>query len=202
MSIGPINSLNNTYLQSIFNSTLQRAGLSTGSTSAMSSILSVQQPDTQQLSPLAQMMRQLQQLQQSDPAKYQQVTAQIAKNLRSAATTASANRNTAAATQLSQLANDFTQASQTGQLPNIQDVAQAVGGGYHHHGRHHHVQSADADADSSSASSTGASQSQTLGRLLSAFQTGSAPSDSLNPTAIIMDTLDQAGIGTTNAQEP
>ena len=199
MSIGPINSLNNTYLQSIFNSTLQQAGLSTGSTSAMSSILSVQQPDTQQLSPLAQMMRQLQQLQQSDPAKYQQVTAQIAKNLRSAATTASANRNTAAATQLSQLANDFTQASQTGQLPNIQDVAQAVGGGYHHHGRHHHVQSADADADSSSASSTGASQSQTLGRLLSAFQTGSAPSDSLNPTAIIMDTLDQAGIGTTNA---
>lgn len=201
MSTGPINSLNQTYLQSIFNSTLQQAGISTGGTSSSNPVLSVQQADHQQLSPLAQMMSQLQQLQQSDPSQYQQVTAQIAKNLQSAASTATASGNTAAATQLNQLANDFTQASQTGQLPNIQDLAQAAGSGYHHHGHHHHVHGADADssASSSASSSTTSSQSQTLSQLLSAFQTGSAQSDSLNPTAIILNTLNQAGIGTTNS---
>jgi hypothetical protein len=197
MSTGPINNLNNTYLQSILNSTLQASGLSTGSANNTNGILAtVQQGDNQQLSPLAQMMSQLQQLQQSNPSQYQQVTAQIAKNLQSAASTASAEGNTAAATQLNQLSTDFTQASQTGQLPNIQDVAQAVGG-HHHHG-HHHAQAADADSSSSTTSSTSTSQSQTLSQLLSAFQTSSVQSDSLNPTAIILNTLNQAGIGGAN----
>lgn len=175
MSIGPINNLNNTYLQSIFSSTLQQDGLSTGGTNRPCSVLSVPQPDIRQLSPMAQMISRLQQLQQTDPSKYQQLTAQIAKNLQSAASTASVAGNTAAASQLNQLANDFKQASQTGQLPNFQGLAQAAG---HHHQGHHHVQETDAP--------------------LAAFQTGSAPTDSPNPTAIIMNALNQAGISTAN----
>jgi hypothetical protein len=69
------------------------------------------------------MMSTLQQLQQSDPAKYQQVTKQIATNLTSAAQTAEAGGNTTAANQLNQLAADFTNASQSGQLPNVRDLA-------------------------------------------------------------------------------
>lgn len=204
MSTGSISNLNNTDLQSIFNSTLRQAGLSTRGTGGPNSVLSAQQADNQQLSPLAQVMSQLQQLQQSDPSKYQQVTAQIAKNLESAAATASAAGNTTAATQLNQLASDFTQSSQTGQLPNIQDLAQAVGGYPHHGGHHHHIHRADADSNSntsssSTSSSSASSQSQSLSQLLSAFQTGSAQSASLNPTAIIMNTLNQAGIEGTNS---
>src|ERR1035437_4052052 len=102
------------------------------------------QPDNSQLSPFAQLLNTLQQLQQSDPAKYQQVTQQIATNLQGAAQTAQADGNTTAANQLNQLATDFTNASKSGQLPNIQDLAQAVGGHHHHH---HHAHAASADAD-------------------------------------------------------
>src|SRR5579864_2979610 len=92
------------------------------------------------------MLNQLQQLQQSDPAKYQQVTQQIATNLQNAAQTAQTDGNSTAATQLGKLASDFNSASQSGQLPNIQDLAQAIGGGHHHH--HAHAASADQDGDS------------------------------------------------------
>ena len=103
-----------------------------------------QPPDNSRLSPFAQLMSTLQKLQQSDPAKYQQVTQQIATNLQSAAQTAQTAGNTTAATQLNQLATDFTNASKSGQLPNIQDLAQAVGG---HHRHHHHAHAASADSD-------------------------------------------------------
>lgn len=135
-------------------------------------------------------MSTLQQLQQSNPAEYQQVTKQIATNLQSAAQTATADGNSTQATQLSQLATDFTNASQSGQLPNIQDLAQAVGGGHHHHG-HHHATSNDADSDSSSSSSSGASQ---ISQLLAAYQTNSTQGEANNPMAIIMNTLSSAGI--------
>ncbi len=54
----------------------------------------------------------------------------MAINLQSVAQTATADGNTTAASQLRQLATDFTNASQSGQLPNIQDRAQAVGVAY------------------------------------------------------------------------
>ena len=137
---------------------------------ALSSV--AQQPDNSRLSPFAQLMSTLQQLQQSDPAKYQQVTQQIATNLQSAAQTAQSDGNTTAATQLNQLAGDFTTASKSGQLPNIQDLAQAIGGGHHHH-HHAHAASADSDSTSSSAST---SASQTPSPLLAAFQTNGTQS--------------------------
>ena len=181
MSIAPINNLNS-YLQSVLSSTLQSAGLPTKTRAS-----SLQSPsDNSQLSPLVQLMNTLQQLQQSDPAKYQQLTQQIATNLQAAAQTAQSSGNTTAATQLNQLATDFTNASKSGQLPNIQDLAQAMGG--HHH--HHHQASS-----TSGASST----SSTLDQLLASFQAGAAQNDSLDPMSIIQSTLSSSGIGATSS---
>ena len=139
MSIGPLNTLSSSYLQSIIGSALQGAG-STNQTSTSSSAVDssslVQSSDNSRLSPFAQLLNTLQQLQQSDPTKYQQVTGQIATNLQSAAQTAQSDGNTTAANQLNQLATDFTNASKSGQLPNVQDLAQAVGGHHHHHHSH------------------------------------------------------------------
>ena len=84
-------------------------------------------PAVSELSPLAQLLSTLQRL-QSDTSRYRQVTLQIAANLESAVVTARSEGNMEAAGQLSQLAGDFREASSTGQLPNIQNLARAVSG--------------------------------------------------------------------------
>jgi DNA-binding transcriptional MerR regulator len=179
MSITPINNLSS-YLQSVLGAALQGTGLTSKTTSS-----SVELPsDNSQLSPLVQLMNTLQQLQQSDPAKYQQVTQQIATNLQKAAQTAQSDGNTTAANQLNQLATDFTNASKSGQLPNIQDLAQALGGHHHHH---HH------------ATSSSSSTSQLLDQLLASLQTSGTQNDSLNPMSIILNTLSNSGISTSNS---
>jgi hypothetical protein len=180
-------------VQSILGSSLQGIGSTSTGTNSASGIGS-QQSDSSQLSPFAELMNTLQQLQLSDPAKYKQVTQQISTNLQTAAQTATADGNTTAATQLNSLSTDFTSASQSGQLPNVQDLAQAVGGGHHHH--HHH---AAASSDSSSGTTTsGTGSSSEIGQLLSqlqaAFQANSSQSGSLNPMSIIFNTLSAAGI--------
>jgi len=84
-----------------------------------------------------------------------QVTQQIATDLQKAADKAQTEGNTTAANQLNRLAKDFTDASKSGDLPNLKDLAQAVKG----HHRHHHshtmfaVQANGADNDSVSAMS-------------------------------------------------
>ena len=141
------------------------------------------------------MLSELQQLQQSNPTQYQQVTQQISTNLTAAAQQATSEGNTTAASQLTQLATDFSNASSSGQLPNIQDLAQAMGG--HHHGGHHHHSSVNlgsSSGSSSDASSSSSSASQSLQQLLSAFQSSSVQNDSLNPMSIISQTLESAGI--------
>ena len=196
MSIGSLNPLSNTYLQSILTSAIQGTGLTTNSannslsTSAASSI--TQAPDNSQLSPFAQLMSELQKLQQTDPAKYQQVTQQIATNLQTAAQTATAAGDTTMAAQLTQLSNDFSSASKSGQLPNMQDLAQAVGGHHHHH--HHAEPASTTDPTSTSSTTSTSSPSQTLSQLLGAFQTNGAQSAATDPTSIIMSTLSSAGI--------
>ena len=198
MSIGPLNTLSSSYLQSIIGSALQGAGSTSQtntSSSAVDSSSLAQSSDNSRLSPFAQLLNTLQQLQQTDPTRYQQVTGQIATNLQSAAQTAQSEGNTTAANQLNQLATDFTNASKSGQLPNVQDLAQAVGG--HHH--HHHAHAAAADSDSSS--TTGAnstSPSQTLSQLLSAFQSNSTQTGAQDPMSIILSTLSSAGITGSN----
>ena len=117
-----------TYAQSIVR-VLQNAGIIGGA--GENGAISVVPQDNSQVSPLGQVLGALGQLQQSNPAEYQQLTAQIAANLTTAAQTAQTAGNTTAASGLTQLATDFTTASQTGQLPNIQDLAQALRGGGH-----------------------------------------------------------------------
>jgi hypothetical protein len=197
--MGSINSACSSYLQSVITTALQGAGLTnntganTLSTSSATSL--ALQPDSQQLSPFARLMSTLQQLQQSDPAKYKEVTGQIATNLQSAAQTAQSEGNTAAASQLTQLSTDFNTASSTGQLPDIKDLAQAVGGHHHHHHGHHQAHS---DA-SSGTSVTSSNTSQSLDQILSAFQSSATQNNPLDPMSIIMSTLSNAGITASNA---
>jgi hypothetical protein len=191
MGMGSISGLSSNYLQSILGTALQGTGLTnktSGHNVSGTSSTSLQ-PDNSQLSPFAQLLSTLQQLQQSDPGKYQQVTQQIATNLQGAAQTAQANGNSTAANQLNQLATDFTNASKSGQMPNVQDLAQAIGGHHHHHHAH---PASDPGSSSSDSSSNGASQ--TLSQLLSALQANSPQSESQNPMKIILDTLSSAGI--------
>ncbi|MGA2717190.1 MAG: hypothetical protein ABSG41_29265 [Bryobacteraceae bacterium] len=172
-------------VESILSSALQKVGLAPNATgSSLNGIggpTSAQQPDNSQLSPLGQVLSTLQELQQSNPTEYKQVTQQIATNLTSAAQTAQSDGNTNAANQLTQLASDFTNASTSGQLPNIQDLAQALGGGGHHH--HHH-----SDAGSSSSDSTGASGSSSQ-----------TQNNTLSPLSIITNTLSSAGVTSSNS---
>jgi hypothetical protein len=142
-------------------------------------------PDSGQLSSFAQIASELQQLQQSNPTQYQHVTQQIAKNLQAAAQTAQSTGNSTAAAQLNQLATDFTNASTTGQLPNLQDLATAIGGGHHHH----HGGGSNASSSSSSTSTTGA-----LSQLLASLQASGSQNGSLNAATIIQNTLTSAGI--------
>jgi hypothetical protein len=205
-----INNISSSYLQSIFNSTLQNAGVTSNSNGTSNSTSSITSPslsslsDNSNLSPFAQLMSTLQQLQQSDPSKYQQVTEQIATNLLGAAQTAQAQGNTAAANQLNQLSQDFTNASQSGQLPNVADLAKAAGGHHHHHHFHGGAASSSSDSstDSSSSSTSTSSTSSTdslLSQLFSATQSNTAQSDALNPMNIIWNTLSQAGITPSNS---
>jgi hypothetical protein len=202
MSTSSINNLANGYLQQILGNLQGTTGLSRNPTPTSITQTSSQPADNGQLSPFAQVMSSLQQLQQSNPTEYQQVTAQIATNLQNAAQAATNEGYGTAAKQLNRLASDFTSASQRGQLPNIQDLAQAIGAGGGHH--HHHVSSSDSDSSSSS-SSTGSSSSTssrstaTLQQLLSALQANSPQNDSLNPLSIITNTLAGAGIAPTNS---
>ena len=188
MSTSSINYLASKELQSILASALPKTGLSANNTGTNLNGIgapSASQPDHSQLSPVAQLMSTLQHLQQSNPTLYQQVTKQIATNLQSAA---QAGGNTTAVNQLNQLSTDFKSASQSGQLPNIQDLAQAIGGGGHHH-RHHA-----ASADSNTATGTNSSPTPTLSQLLASLQQAGTQNDALNPLNIIQNTLSSSGI--------
>lgn len=206
MSTGAISSLYSANLQSILSGAFQ--GVSSSLSPA--SVTNTTPPDSGQLSPFAQDLATLQQLQQTDPAKYKQVTGQIATNLNAAAQTAQQNGNTAAANQLSQLAGDFSTASSSGQLPNVQDLAKAVQGSAHHHHRHAHAAGADQDGDSgSSTASTNSStansstanstSSQAISQLLSAVTNNGAQTSSVNAQSIIQNTLKDAGVSPVTA---
>ena len=191
MSISPLNPLSSTYLQSILGTVLNATGLSSNQSGSTTS--SAQQFDGSQLSPFGQLLSTLQQLQQSNPTEYQAVTQQIATNLQTAAQTATTQGNTAAASELTQLSKDFSQASTTDQLPNVQDLAQALAG--HHHGHHHFHGSTGSSSNSSSSTSSGDTATN---QLLSLFQSTSAQSSALDPLSIIDNTLASAGITGSN----
>jgi hypothetical protein len=204
MSTAALTNLPSDYLQSLLNSSLQNAGSTANNTidnlASTAAASGLEQSDNGGLSPFAQLMSTLQQLEQSNPTEYAQVTQQIATDLTAAGKTAQSQGNTAAANQLNQLATDFTNASTSGQLPNVQDLAQAVSGGGHHHHHHHGESSSSSSQSSTSASSTSAAMTTTsnsisqLNQLLSAFQANGSQSESLNPMTIIMNALANAGV--------
>jgi hypothetical protein len=85
------------------------------------------------ISPLAQFLSRLQQIQQQNPVRFKQVAENVATRLQKAAQNAQSSGNTAHASELNQLAAEFQNSAQTGQLPSIQDLQQVLGG---HHGSH------------------------------------------------------------------
>jgi hypothetical protein len=198
MAIGPLFNLASGYIEQLLGKTVN--GSSSASTSATGSTSSpTGTSDGNQLSPFAQILSTLQQLQQSNPAQYQQVTQQISTKLQSAAQSATASGDTSLASELTQLSTDFSNASTSGQIPNIQDLAQAIGG----HGHHHHHGgggSANSGAASSSSSSSTSDSSTTSANLsqyiqsLTALQNSGSATGSLNPLSIISSALTSAGV--------
>ena len=203
MNVIALSNISDPYIQSLIASSITRNSTYRPASSSIDpSSLSLAHDSSPRLSPLAKMLSTLQQLQQSDPAKYQQVTAQIATNLQDAAKTATANGNTTQANELNQLATDFTNASRDNTLPNIQDLAQAIGGGHRHHHAHAAQSSSDTAGSSAADGTSSTSQSSTtsvegLSKLISAFLVNSisaSQNSSLDPIAIIHNTLSNAGI--------
>jgi len=93
---------------------------------------------TATISTPGQLFGELQQLSQQDPSKFKAVAAQLATIFQNGASQASGPQ----AQFLTQLANQFTQASQTGTLQSPQSAQPAAGvsaatGGHHHHHHHH-----------------------------------------------------------------
>jgi|SRR5580692_10085062 hypothetical protein len=123
MSIGPVIHLATGYIQSLFTGA---AGSSSASNTA-----STKTPSTNadRISPFAQVLSSLQELEQSNPSQYRQVTRQVASNLKTASRSATAAGNAPLGSRLAQLSTDFNKASTSGQLPNVQDLAQAIGAG-------------------------------------------------------------------------
>jgi len=119
------------YTDPILNNSVQADVLTSTTTNGSKGFsASRQSADSTQLSPLAQIFSALQLLQENNKSQYQQVTHTIATNLGTAAQNATSSGESAAAKQLNQLATDFTQASVSGELPNIQDLANTIGGQY------------------------------------------------------------------------
>ena len=133
-----INSIGNNYGLDAVNTTQAAATQSaTGATTT----------DSTQLSPMATLLNQLQQLQQSDPDKFKSVMSSIADTLKTDAQNATGPQ----AQRLNALADKFSQAAQTGQMPDLQPKGQAQGAAGHHH-HHHQVQSYQGGASSSTGS--------------------------------------------------
>jgi len=102
--------------------------------------------------------------------------------LQTAAKSASAAGNTGLASDATRLSVDFRNASTSGQLPNVQDLAQALTGGHH---RHHHFGGTASGAPDNNISS--------FLQTLNSPQAGSA-NTTLNPLSIIENTLSGARI--------
>jgi hypothetical protein len=159
MAIGPIVNLASGFVQSLFSKPATAGG-----TSASSPI-----QDTNQLSPFGKILSSLQHLQHSNPSQYQHVTQQISNNLQTAAHSATASGNTSVASVLTQLSNDFKNASSSGQLPNLHNLAQAA-----------------------SPATTATNDLTALYQVLNASHGAASASNSLNPLAIIGSTLSSA----------
>ena len=131
MSINGIGSTNTLNALTALNNTsnTDNSGAVQGTASTPASSTTVSKP--------GELMAKLSQLLQQDPAKFKQVTEQIADDLKTAASNASGPQ----ASFLSKLSGDFAQAASTGSMDSLKPPA---GGGehngavHHHHGGGHH----------------------------------------------------------------
>jgi hypothetical protein len=210
MNVNALSNIANPYIQSLTNAAMSALnGYQAGSgASGVSGSTALPQDSSPQLSPFAQLMSTLQQLEQNNPTQYAQVTQQIAANLQSASQTALANGSTAQAQELSTLSTDFKNASANGQLPNVSDLAEAMGGHHHHHhfsgsssstssasaGTSGSTSSTGSASSSGSTSASGGAGSQSLAQLFGAYANNTAQGDALNPMNIIFNTLSSDGI--------
>jgi hypothetical protein len=103
MVIGPLVNLASSFIESL----IPGASNSSASPGAQ---------NANQTSPFAQV---LSSIQLSNPAPFQTVTQQIEGYLKTGAQSATANGNTALASQLTQLSTDLANVSTSGQLPNF-----------------------------------------------------------------------------------
>jgi hypothetical protein len=104
------------------------ANASSASASSPASSSSVSKP--------GELMSKLSQLLEQDPAKFKQVTQQIADELKTEAASASGPQ----AQFLTKLSDNFAQASSTGSLASLQPSGSersGAAGAHHHHGGHH-----------------------------------------------------------------
>ena len=127
MNISSLSGLSGGHIHSLFGAGLNRTrfarSMSGSQTNGVEAGLTMPK-DEQQLSPFAQMLSTLQKLQQTDTNKYRLVAQEIAADLQKASASVDpADQDTA--NQLNRLSSDFSQAAQTGQLPDIQDLATA-----------------------------------------------------------------------------
>jgi len=117
---------------------------SANTNSTDSSSLAIPQDGAPQISGAAQFLNSLQQLSTSNPTEFKQITSQLSQNLTAAATQAQSAGDTTQSTELTNLASQFSTASQTGQLPSSltsSQNGQSSSTGQSpitHHGRHHH----------------------------------------------------------------
>jgi hypothetical protein len=126
-------------VSSLFPSILQPNSTNSTNHSSSSSVSSAaQQTDASGLSPTASFLNELQQLQIQSPAQFTQLMTSISGNLTQAAQTASSSGNTSQATLLKNLATQFQNAANGGQVPTAQQLQQAGLTGHHHHGGGHH----------------------------------------------------------------
>lgn len=113
-------------LQSLLRNQLQAAAVEkqpTNTNAAGVGPTSGTQSDQSYVSPFSQIVSTLQTLQQSNPAEYGQITRQIATELQKAATSADPQNSNS----LVQLAKAFQDASQSGQLPQLQAASASSG---------------------------------------------------------------------------
>lgn len=184
----PVIDLASGYLQSLITGGVK------GSSPANHAVRNIQ--DTNQLSPFAQILSGLQQVEQSNPPQYQEVTQRIAGDLQSASRSATSAGDTALGSQLTKLSTDFRNASTSGQLPNVQDMAQAIGGGslLHHPKAGGFLRSSVTSGSGSNASYNTAGNLSKFLESPDASQTGGSADSSLNALSIIDNTLSSAGI--------
>ena len=131
------------------------------------------------ISELGSQMKQLQSLETSDPAKFKEVTGDIATKLQDAAKTAAASGDSQGAQALNDLASKFTTASETGKMPHLH------GGGHHHMAPPPTASDGDSSATSTTAATTASSSLTQYQNMLAMFQQNSS-SDPFSTLSSIM----------------